>query len=167
MDGVITSAATFIEGMRSNSEQPVAVISDQAFSAFIVQGEFAQLMNPGDRFEMTLGSELYMMEVVDPDEYGFIRAIRPDDGIAEAFLAFLDAPPEPGFDTFGRVHMPLDEASNVLYIPVSVLRRFEGRDFVYVLEDGVRKIRDVVAGLEGGGLIEIKSGLNEGESIIV
>jgi len=186
MDGVITSAETFIEGMTSNSAQTIAVISDQAFSAFIVQGEIAEIMNPGDRFVMTLGGivleeravawlwnqtdtigdDIFLMEVIDPNEFGFIRAARPEIEVAEAFLAFVDAPPAPGFDTFARLHIPLEEVSNVLYIPTSVLHRHGERDFVYMLEDGVRTVRDVVIGLEGGGLVEIISGLAEGELII-
>jgi len=186
MDGVITSAEVFLEGMHSNSNQTIAVISDQAFSSFVVLGEMAELMNPGDRFVMTLGAvvqeqrvrgwiwdttteiidDLFLMEVVDPADFGFVRDAQPDIEVAEAFLAFVDTPPAPGFDTFGRVHIPLEEVSNVLYIPAATLHRHGERSFVYVLEDGIRTVRDVVPGLEGEGLVEIISGLAEGELII-
>jgi len=186
VDGVVTSAETFVEGMMSNSAQTIAIVSDQAFSAFVVQGDMAEIMSPGDRFVMTLGGvvlaeravawmwnqtdtigdDIFLMEVIDPDEFGFVRAARPDIEVAEAFLAFVDAPPAPGFDTFARLHIPLEEVSNVLYIPANALHRYGEREFVYVLEGGIRTVRDVVAGLEGGGLVEITSGLAEGELII-
>ena len=169
MDGVITNVAAFSEGMLTNTRVAIAVISDRAFSSFVVQGPMAELMYPGDRFEMTLEDEIFLMEVVNPDDFGFIRAIQPleegDNVIAEAFLAFVDAPPQ-GNATRGMVHMPFEEVLDVLYIPVSALHRHEGRQFVYIIEDGLRLIRDVVTGFEGEGYIEIVSGLVEGELVL-
>jgi len=167
IDGTITDAATFIDGMLSNSRQIIAVISDQAFTSFVVRGSAAVLMNPGDQFEMTLGDEIFMMEVVDPDDFGFIRTGRPgNEHGAEAFLVFASTRPGTHFEEQGRVHMPLEEATDVLYIPSSFLRRFDEREFIFVLEDDIRTIRDVVAGLEADGFIEIISGLEEGELVI-
>jgi len=191
MDGIITDVATFVEGMVSDSRQAAAVISDQAFSSFVVQGESAELMNPGDRFEMTLANEIYLMEVIDPEEFGFVRDINPGgEGLAEAFLVAVyalaedtDDPDDPDasagwmgaatwytprqeFDSRGRIHMPLEEVLDVLHIPGSALHENEERRFVYVLENGLRAIRDVETGLEGGGLVEITSGLIEGDLVI-
>lgn len=169
-DGLITHVVPFSEGMIANTRVPIATISNQAFSAFVVQGPSAELMNPGDRFEMILVSEIYLMEVIDPDDFDFIRAARPasdgDEVIPEAFLVFVDLPPEHGVVTQGRIIMPLQEIHDVLHIPSRALHRFEERAFVYVLEDGLRTIRDVVAGIEGNEHVEIISGLEEGELVI-
>jgi len=170
MDGRVSNVASFSEGMRTDSRVAIAVISDQAFSSFVVQGDEVELMNVGDRFEMTLDDEVFLMEVIDPDEFGFIRELvvreEDEDGPTEAFLAFADALPRQGSTARGMLHIPLDQVIDVLYIPVSSLHRYEGRNFVYVLEDGVRTVRDVVPGFEGEGHIEIISGLSEGELII-
>ena len=184
MDGIITESATFIEGMISDSRQAVAVISDQAFSSFVVQGELAQLMPVGEQFEMTLAGETHLMEVIDPEEHGFIL----ESGQYQAFLAFVhmqiaedDEPEATGGldlrghwygprtdhdDTHGRVHMPLDEALDVLHIPTTAVHGADEHRFVYVLQDGLRAVRNVTVGLDGGGYIEIIDGLMEGELVI-
>ncbi|MCL2201757.1 MAG: hypothetical protein FWB75_07305, partial [Oscillospiraceae bacterium] len=167
MDGIITSVLIFTEGMLSSAITNVAVISDQDISAFVVQGRAAEDMHPGDRFEMTLGNEIFTMVVVDPDDFGFVRDEFAGAGIAQAFLAFAGAMPSPGFETSGRVHIPLDEVSDALFIPASAVRRYGERTFVYVLNDGLREVRDVQAGLEADGIVEIVHGLSEGEHVIL
>ena len=186
MDGIVTDAMTFVAGMYSSSSVNIAVISDRAFTSFVVQGGIAEEMTPGDRFIMTLGPDLhyrraqwgaapgtelddtaFLVEVIDPVDFGFVLDILPDDdGPASAFLAFVDAPPAEGFDTVARVHIPLAEATDVLFIPASTLHRHDDRSFVYVLSNGVRAVRDVVSGLESGGYVEIVSGLAEGDLIV-
>ena len=186
MDGIVTSAMTFVAGMYSSSNVNIAVISDRAFTSFVIQGGIAEEMSPGDRFIMTLGPDLhyrrsewlvtpgtefdevtFLMEVVDPVDFGFVLDTLPDDdGPVSAFLAFVDTPPAPGFDTIARVHIPLAEATDVLFIPASTLHRHGDRSFVYVLSNGVRAVRDVVPGLESGGYVEIVSGLTEGDLIV-
>jgi macrolide-specific efflux system membrane fusion protein len=60
----------------------------------------------------------------------------------------------------------LEEAEDVLYVPFNTVKKANNRVFVYVLEDGVRMIRDIEIGLEGNMLTEIVSGLFEGEIVI-
>ena len=169
IDGTVIGAATFVEGLHSSTVMDVVTVSNQAFMSFSVRGEMAQLMNPGDQFEMTLGNEIFTVEVVDPYVFGFSAAYETEEERdPEAFLAFVGAltPQAHNIPTQGRVRIPLEEVYDVLYIPVSFLRRYDERDFVYVYIDGLRTVRDVVAGLEADGVIEIISGLEEGELII-
>ena len=163
MDGVITTLVIFFEGLYSNSRVNVATVSDISVTAFVVQGDLATDMNPGDRFKMTLDDELYDMIIIDPIDHGM--NVEPDE--TTAYLTFVDEPPDIGFSVRGIVHIILDEASNVLYIPVSLLNRVENRIFVYVPdENGMRNVRNVVPGIEGKIYIEIVNGLEEGELII-
>jgi len=169
ISGIVTHAATFVEGMPSRIGQIIATITDQDNTVFVVRAAEADHMSPGDRFEMTLGALSFLMEVVDPDEYGFVRNEHWD---WEAFLLFLDVPPTLAPGMSGRVRMVFDEVSDVLYIPWAALNRVEEREFVYVLVDGLRTVREVVSGLEGTGregnrVVEIVSGLEEGEVVII
>ncbi|MCL2408907.1 MAG: hypothetical protein FWC96_04740 [Oscillospiraceae bacterium] len=168
MDGVVTSATAFEEDMRSIFGRDIARISDFSTTAFVVQGTWAMGMYPGDRLEMALGDEMFLMEVVDPYEAGIYEEDQPDPGFTTAYLAFVGTHPGPGFEETGSIHIPLEEAIDVLIIPVSTLRQVQDRSFVYVLgEHNLRMIREVVPGIEGEGYIEIVSGLTEGELIIL
>ena len=163
ISGIVSRVVTFEEGMRSRVAQVIATVEDSSYTAFVVRSAEAALMLPGDRFNMDIGQEIFLMEVVDPEYLGIIRS---DTNEREAFLVFMDAPPTIETVVRGRVHMIFDEETDVLYIPAQTLRRVGDRTFVYVLENGLRAVRDVTVGLEGNTTVAILSGLSEGELII-
>jgi hypothetical protein len=163
MDGIISSLVIFFDGLSSNSRVNIATVSDRSVTAFVVQGELTANMRPGDLLKMTLDEDVHEMIVVDPIEHGLDLEPQAE----AAYLTFVDEPPDFRFSTRGVVHIILSEAIDVLYIPVSLLHRVEDRTFVYVPdENGMRTVRNVVPGIEGGLIVEIVSGLEEGELII-
>ena len=165
MDGVVNRVAPFIIDMRSNPRQLIAIITDHNYTAFVVTSHFAEFMQYGDFFNMTVNDETFLMQVVNPDEVGFVRN---EFHRFEAFLVFIDTPPTLRGGERGHVHVIFGEVYDVLYIPTAALRRVGYyRTFVYVLEDGLRTVRDVVIGLEGDHYVEIKSGLAEGELVVI
>lgn len=68
-----------------------------------------------------------------------------------------------------QVYIVLGKADDVLYVPsMAVQNREDDRATVYVLkDDGELDEREVVFGLDNNVNVEIKSGLNEGESVVV
>jgi multidrug efflux pump subunit AcrA (membrane-fusion protein) len=69
---------------------------------------------------------------------------------------------------YANTQLQLNHADNVLTIPVEALLLKGNKDFVYVLDsqNHVHE-RKVEVGLRGSQLAEIKSGLAEGELVIV
>jgi len=66
-----------------------------------------------------------------------------------------------------RVAIFLEARKGVLTIPLSAIRREQGRRFVTVLEKGKPVARGVETGWTSGGLIEITRGLKEGETVVI
>ena len=164
MDGVVTFTTRFIEGMTSSAGSRVAVVSDPVASAFIMR-YFRALpyMIIGNQFSATFRDSTFMLEVVCPEEYGFYG--RPEWAGA-AFLMFAEHP-HPIIDHgFGNLHIIFDAADDVIYIPTELLHEAGERTFVYILENGLRQVRDVVVGVRGNYTVEIISGLEEGEEVI-
>ena len=162
-DGVITRVAAFEEGMTSVTWQVIAIVSDSTYTAFVIRGRMAQSPVPGQIFTMIINDNDYLVQVVDPDEFGFTRnALFP----TEYFLIFLEAPPVLQNNTMGMVQLASATAYDVLYIPRTLLRQVEDRTFVFVIENGLRTVRNVEIGLEGNTTVEIVSGLAEGELVI-
>ncbi len=56
---------------------------------------------------------------------------------------------------------------NVLVIPRNVVSMYSGESYVLVLEDGVKKERIIETGIKNSTEIEVLSGLEEGEEIII
>ena len=62
----------------------------------------------------------------------------------------------------------LDKAENVISIPSRLIKKVNGQSIVYILnENGEREAREVEVGLETATASEIKSGLQEGDKIVV
>ena len=73
---------------------------------------------------------------------------------------------DPGM--YANTQLQLDHADNVLTIPVEALLLRDNKDLVYVVDSENRvQQKTVEVGLRGSQLAEIKSGLNEGERVIL
>ncbi len=69
---------------------------------------------------------------------------------------------------FANTMLPLAEADNVITIPVEALVLNGGQQAVYVLDSSNRvQVRNVTIGIEGQKLVEITSGLEPGERVIL
>ena len=73
--------------------------------------------------------------------------------------------PRPGMSAV--VDLQVRTADSVLAVPSSAVVRDEGRDAVYVVEDGRAQRVEVVVGAQGDEMVEVRSGLSGGESVVV
>jgi hypothetical protein len=60
----------------------------------------------------------------------------------------------------------IETRSGVLWLPVEALRVFQGKDFVFIEENGIQRRVDVVLGLKSSERVEIVSGLQEGQVVV-
>jgi multidrug efflux pump subunit AcrA (membrane-fusion protein) len=60
----------------------------------------------------------------------------------------------------------VERREDALWIPPAALRTFQGRDFVFVLENGVQRRVDVRLGLRSAEQVEILAGLTEGQTVV-
>ena len=61
----------------------------------------------------------------------------------------------------------LDQRQDVLAVPSKAVQREQGRTIVYVLDDNQAKPREIKVGWRDGPWIEVVSGLEEGETVLV
>lgn len=61
----------------------------------------------------------------------------------------------------------LRETANLLLLPEQALVPQQSRQFVFVIEDGLAQMREVVIGRRAPGKVEILEGLREGEVVVV
>lgn len=68
----------------------------------------------------------------------------------------------------GTMKIVVAEKEQVLSIPASAVHTADGRRYVYVIgEDNMRDIKWIETGLYGDSMVEILSGLSEGERVII
>jgi RND family efflux transporter MFP subunit len=68
---------------------------------------------------------------------------------------------------FAEILFDIEKRDNVLAIPSGAVQEDNGKKYVYVVENGIVKKRDIEIGLDNGNYVEIKSGLKEKDKVVV
>ena len=163
ISGVVTYARSLEKGTLSDETEVVFTISDAGSSLFVLSTKDLENFPEGRTVEVVIGLEkqVYPCTVVgvQAGEDGAEGEVylKPDD--AAAALADGDR---------GAVTLELDRREDVLYINASAVKRMDDKRFVYVQdENGLRAMAEVETGFEAGGFVEILSGLEEGDAVIL
>lgn len=67
---------------------------------------------------------------------------------------------------FARLIFPLTNQKDILVIPRECLMGSRRTPQVYVIENNIAKVRDILLGTEAGTYLEVLKGLNEGEIVV-
>lgn len=119
---------------------------------------------------LTLGDKLPVrISALETEFKGVISEIAPaaDPG-SRTFLVKLDLPTQPGLRAgqFGRVAMPVGETS-ALRVPAAAVVQRGQMEMVFVVSDNQAQLRLVKTGKRIGGEVELVSGVEAGEKIVV
>jgi hypothetical protein len=146
------------------ADRQMAIIADVAETVFMVGGDDADLLQFGDVVEIDMRTDVHTGVVINPVEHN-ITANRRDN---EAFIIIQDGY-RYGFTnrSSGMIRVIIDYVEENLRIPIAALNTYEDRTFVFVMQDGLRVIRDVEVGLIGNNFVEILNGLESGELVLV
>lgn len=100
---------------------------------------------------------------------GTVSEISPvADPVSRTFLVKLDLPATEGLRTgqFGRVSVPVAE-TKLLLVPQSAVLKRGQMEIVFVAKDGKAALRLVKTGKVLDGRVEVLSGIEEGEQVIM
>lgn len=90
------------------------------------------------------------------------------DPVSHKFGVELKLEPAPGIipGAYATVEIPATERER-LVIPASAVRRVGALEYVFVVENGVARLRLVKTGEKVGGKVTVLSGLRKGETVVV
>lgn len=100
---------------------------------------------------------------------GIVSEISPvADPVSRTFMVKLDLPPSEGLRTgqFGRVSVPVGE-TRLLLVPKDAIVQRGQMEIVFVVQAGKAVLRLVKTGKVLEGRVEVLSGIEEGEQVIV
>lgn len=162
IDGTVTYVKETNPYSTSVENEKFIIIADKTSSVFIVSGDDASYLKPGDAVSVLLSNEYREATVVDATELG----LEPSDRLAYIRLN------ETAFDikerATGSITLELDRRDGVLYVPRSAVKSANGKSIVYMLsEDGIKTMREIKTGFEAENKVEIISGLDLGDQVIV
>ena len=158
-------------------------VSDHTLSVFRIRHPATQHIQFGDILEVrtSQAGQVFYMNIVaiDIDELNVDLDIpRPATAATGGFMP-TPAPRAEAFfipvegehvviaeGTRGTVVLTLEEALDVVAVPITSAINVDGQYIVFVIENGIRVRRDVEVGMTDRTLIEIRSGLEVGEVVV-
>jgi RND family efflux transporter MFP subunit len=173
LDGVITwryaDTGALIQSGRDSNDQalPIVKLSENSLLRLRmpVPEDAVKYVNVGDEMQIRVDSlgRTFTGKIVR-----FTRSVNFETRTMETEVDVpnKDLSIEPGM--YANTQLQLGHVDNVLTIPVEALVLRGNKEMVYVV-DGENHVREraVQVGLEGSKLAEIKSGLNQGDHVIL
>lgn len=164
IDGEINYTATLSEGEDVEAYKNIVRVANP----YILQlqysddktGEFVL----GAKVDVTIDGAAFAGEVV------MVPSSAPNDADEKTKksvrFAVENLPSDCAIGGSGKIKMLKDRRDDIIVLDRNVIHSLGTRDYVLVLEDGLRKERDVEIGLETVTQAEIVSGLEVGELVI-
>ena len=168
MDGTVTYVRHVSKGDVSSLSERIVTVADSTLSLFRAETDLWDRFEPGQTVVVTSSKVDYEAVVTDETELGLPPQAK-EPGV-KAFVYF--ALTEPTFDLEdndrGTLTIELDSRENVLRVPASAVSTINGETVVYYQNDeGMKAYKNVTVGLTVGDTIEVLSGLEEGDLVIV
>ena len=168
MDGTVTYVRRVNKGDVSALNERIVTVADSTLSLFRAETDLWDHFTPGQLVTVTSSKVDYEAVVTDEAELGL--PIQNKEPGKKAYVYFVLT--EPTFDLEDNDHgtftIELDSRENVLRVPSSAVSTINGETVVYYQNDeGMKAYKNVTVGLEANNLIEVLSGLQEGELVIV
>jgi RND family efflux transporter MFP subunit len=163
-DGIVTQKLVDAGNMASPGMALLAVEDEHAFRLEVrVDEGRAALVNVGQAVDVLLDG------TAAPVAGHVVELSRMVDSSAHAFLAKIELPATAGLRSgmFGRARFA-GPASRVLVIPEAAVTRRGQLASVFVVDrSGTARLRLVTLGESNGGRVEVRAGLDAGETIVV
>ena len=161
----VVSSVNIVEGEYASSANPPVTIVDSN-SVTVEFGIAASLVNKvkaGDKALVEISSAGYKNEAV-------INSVSSSADIMTnlytvSIVLENDGTIKPGM--FAKVYLKTDNIGNALAVRAEAVKERDGKQFVFVAEGDAALQKEVTTGLDTGAYIEIKSGLSEGDKVIV
>lgn len=166
INGIVSSVASFNRYDTSSKEKNIISIYDPDTMVFVVSYANPELFNTGDRISILVSDTEYQGIVIRPDDPEDTEesTIKSD----EFYIKVEDEDNILQSGDRGEITFTLTELHDVLYLPSIAVHEEDGKYFVYIEDEGgFKSIKEVEIGLQADRKVEIISGLQKGDNVII
>ena len=178
-DGTISALADVRVGDNVSTGQTIATIMQTDALYMAIKPNDVTAFPMGQEVQIRLDEEYYDGEVfMTPDELADLKADeaeshdKKDEGGIQyqadmIYIRFKDEAPSDAVGQLADSVLIQDSVEDCIAMSNNLIKTVDGETMVYVLRDGERTAVPVVVGLQTGSQSEIKSGLEEGDELII
>ncbi len=167
-DGMVSYIAQVTPADYSDIDKRVISVADASRSVFYCVTEMHPYFPPGARMTVLCNGTEYPATVMSEQELGLPETEHVEGKRGTVYLVLDEASFDIADNANGYCNIVIERHENVLAVRAEAVREINGAPAVYyVTEQGVRSWKPVETGLAGNQLVEIVSGLQEGEEVII
>ena len=167
-DGVITYVFSPNPDDVSQTTKRVVTISDSSLSLFKGTTEFFYLFEPGMELTVTSGDSEFEAVVRSEEELGLPETEHTVGRTGTIYLALRETLYTLSDNASGSVTLTQAEKKGALCVPKRAVSEINGKSVVYYPDEyGMRTYKEIEVGLDNGSYVEVISGLEEGDTVIV
>lgn len=166
IQGIVAYVSGYHEGEVSDDETVFIRVYDPDTMVFITDGENSERFKPGQEVSIDVSGTEYKATVITPEELSLENPGNLEKG--KVLLKAEDPEESLQSGDEGKITFILNEIMDTLYLPASAVHTENGESYVYVEDEGgFKSLKEIEIGITSDKKVEIKSGLNEGDSVII
>jgi RND family efflux transporter MFP subunit len=164
MTGVIVYLFASHGGVSVDAYRTFVQVADTTKLQLLYKGDRAAEFRTGMLVTAAIGESKFPGTVVmtpataPPD--------APDDLRNAVLVSVPRLPPAVGSGSLATITLVKARKERVLTVPRDAVTSYQGRNFVQVIEDGIKKDRSVELGIQTDTLVEVVKGLIAGEQVV-
>lgn len=179
IDGVVSSLSDVRAGDNVNPGQTIATVIDTSALYIAIQPDDLTQYDIDTEVRIRIGEGYYDGVVfMTPKKLADYQAEQKEDhnnvddtGIDyqadTIYVRFKDTAPAEAVGQLADTILVLDSVKDAIVISNNLIKKVDGTKVVYVLKNGEKTAVEVETGLSTGSQTEIRSGLNEGDEIVI
>lgn len=179
IDGVVSSLSDVRAGDNVNPGQTIATVIDTSALYIAIQPDDLTQYDIDTEVRIRIGEDYYDGVVfMTPKKLADYQAEQKEDhnnvddtGIDyqadTIYVRFKDTAPAEAVGQLADTILILDSVKDAIVISNNLIKKVDGTKVVYVLKNGEKTAVEVETGLSTGSQTEIRSGLNEGDEIVI
>lgn len=169
-DATVTFVKELSEGEKSISGQIVVTTNSTPGYYLNAFTKYWEKFKKGDQVVLRIRGKEYTAVILMAEDLGLSPSVRPEnpEEESEVYFHIEDESAYLQSGDGGEFSLLVEEKQDVLYIPKGAVTLVNDQKIVYVEDkDGIRSVKEIETGLETDRYVEVTSGLEEGDSIIV
>lgn len=179
IDGVVSSLSDVRAGDNVNPGQTIATVIDTSALYIAIQPDDLTQYDIDTEIRIRIGEDYYDGVVfMTPKKLADYQAEQNEDhnnvddtGIDyqadTIYVRFKDTAPAEAVGQLADTILVLDSVKDAIVISNNLIKKVDGTKVVYVLKNGEKTAVEVETGLSTGSQTEIRSGLKEGDEIVI